>query len=186
VAGASAKKWAAAQKEFERAVSIYPDYAPAWSGLGQALAEESKPLEARAACERAVKADPRYAKAWVQLAHIAVEAKRMPDAVIAADRAVQLEPQGFPAVYVDRAIASLDLHHVQEAEENARRAIDLDTEHEIPRAERVLGTILAAKGDRAGAIEHFKTYLKILPKAADAADVKQRIAELEAGPTKSK
>jgi TolA-binding protein len=67
-----------------------------------------------------------------------------------------------------------------------RRAIALDTGHEIPRAERVLGTILAAKGDRAGAIEHFKAYLKIFPKATDAADVKQCVAELEAGPGKSK
>jgi tetratricopeptide (TPR) repeat protein len=186
VAAVSGKKWAAARKEFERAVASYPDYAPAWSALGEVLAEESKPREARAACEQAVKADPKYAKAWVQLTHLAVEEGRMQDALKAADRAVQLDPGGFPAVYVDQAIASLDLQHVRDAEESARRAVDLDSDHELPRAERVLGLVLAAKGDRKGAIEHFKKYLKMSPKAADAAKVKQRIAGLEAGATKSK
>lgn len=182
VAAVSSKKWAAAQKEFERAVASYPDYAPAWSALGEVLAEEAKPREARAAWERAVKADAKYAKAWVRLTHLEVEEGRMQDALEAASRAVQLDPRGFPGVYVDQAMANLELKRVGDAEESARRAVDLDTDHEVPRAERVLGLVLAAKGDRTGAAEHLKKYLKISPKAVDAAEVRQRIAELEAAP----
>jgi tetratricopeptide (TPR) repeat protein len=182
VAEASGKKWAAAQGDFERAVSIYADYAPAWTALGAVLAAQSKPKEAEGAWERAVKADPAYAKAWVRLAHLAVEQGRNEDALDAAARAVQLDPSGYPEVYVDRAVAGLALGRVTEAEGSARRAVEIDTAHEVPEAERTLGLALAAKGDRQGAIEHFQKYLKAAPKAADAAQIQQKIEELRAAP----
>ena len=42
------EKWAAAQKHFERAVEIYPEYAGAWSDLGEVLHKQSKPEIGRA------------------------------------------------------------------------------------------------------------------------------------------
>jgi hypothetical protein len=39
--------------------------------------------------------------------------------------------------------------------------------------------VLIAKGDRAGALEHFRKYLEIVPKARDAEQIKRAIAELE-------
>src|SRR5665213_363206 len=36
------EKWPAAQKNFEKAVEIDPDYAPAWSDLGEVLRKQSK------------------------------------------------------------------------------------------------------------------------------------------------
>ncbi len=66
------------------------------------------------------------------------------------------------------------------AEANARRATDLDNDHEVPRAELLLGTVLIAKDDRAGALEHFRKYVEIVPKAPDAEQVRRAIAELEA------
>jgi tetratricopeptide (TPR) repeat protein len=178
VGEASRKKWEAAQRDFERAVTLYADYAPAWTGLGAVLAAQSKPQESRAAWERAVKSDPAYAKAWVHLAHLAVEQGRNQDALDASAHAVQLSPSGYPEVYVDQAVASLALGRVTEAEESARRAVEIDTAHEVPDAEKTLGLALAAKGDRQGAIEHFQEYLKVAPKAADAAQIQQRIEEL--------
>ena len=180
VAAMSGKKWAAAQKEFERAVAIYPEYAPAWNALGEVLVEESQPQPAREAFERAAKSDPKFAPAWAQLARLAADEGRTQDALDAAGYALQLDPTGFPAVYVSQAMADLALQRLDAAEKSARLAVKLDTFHEIPSAERVLGSVLAAKGDREGAIEHWKTYLKMAPKADDAAQVRQRIANAEA------
>jgi regulator of sirC expression with transglutaminase-like and TPR domain len=42
-----------------------------------------------------------------------------------------------------------------------------------------LGTLLDARGDRKGAIEHLGKYLDEAPKAVDADQVRQRIATLE-------
>src|SRR5580704_12196735 len=60
------EKWPAAQKNFEKAVEIYPEYAAAWSDLGEVFQHQSNPKEARAAWEHAVQADPGYVKPYVQ------------------------------------------------------------------------------------------------------------------------
>jgi hypothetical protein len=44
----------------------------------------------------------------------------------------------------------------------------------------LLASVLIAKGDRAGALQHFRKYLEIVPKAPDADQVKRAIAQLEA------
>jgi hypothetical protein len=54
-----------------------------------------------------------------------------------------------------------------------------DTDHEIPRAEQLLGVTLSAKGDSKGALEHLHRYLELSPKAEDAYQVKQMIALIE-------
>jgi tetratricopeptide (TPR) repeat protein len=185
VAALSANKWATAQTALERAVASYPEYAPAWSALGEALAEQSQPQQARAAWERAVEADPKFARAWAELARLAADQGRMEDVLQAAGRALQLDAAGFPAVYVAQAMANLGLKRLDAAEKSGRRAIEVDTYHEIPRAESVLGSVLAEKGDRTGAIEHWRKYLKLAPKGEDAAEVTRRIAQLGAGGDKA-
>src|SRR5579862_6796490 len=174
------EKWAAAQKNFEKAVEIYPDYAAAWSDLGEALKKQSKATEARAAWEKAVQADPKYIKPYVQLTMLDLEEKRLEDAVAIGGKAVAQNPLEFPELYFYYAAANFNLRHYDVAETSARRATELDTAHEIPRSELLLASVLVAKGDRSGALQHFRKYLEIVPKAQDAEQVKRAIAQLEA------
>jgi tetratricopeptide (TPR) repeat protein len=174
------EKWAAAQKNFEKAVEIYPDYAAAWSDLGEVLQKQSKPTEARAALEKAVQADPKYIKPYIQLTMLDLAEKRFDDAVAIGGKAVAMNPLEFPELYFYYAAANYNLKHLDVAEANARRATDLDNAHEIPRAELLLASVLIAKGDRSGALQHFRKYLEIVPKAPDADQVKRAIAQLEA------
>jgi tetratricopeptide (TPR) repeat protein len=132
------------------------------------------------------KADQKFAPAWAQLARLAADDGRMQDSLYAAECALQLDPTGFPEVYVSQATADLALDRLDAAEKSARRAIELDSFHEIPRAERVLGSVLAAKGDHEGAIQHWKKYLDLSPKAEDAPEVRRRIAGLDASATEKK
>ena len=179
------EKWAAAEKNFEKAVEIDPGYAQAWSHLGEVLQKESKPTEARAAWEKAVAADPKYIRPYIQLAMLDLAEKRPEDAAAIAGKAVAMNPLEFPELYFYNAVANYNLKHLDVAEMSARRATDLDTSHEIPRAELLLGTVLIAKGDRTGGLQHFKKYLDLVPKAQDAEQVKKAIAQLEApGDTK--
>ena len=92
-------KLSAAQKQFERAVARYPEYAQAWSQLGEVLEQQSKPGEAADACEHALKADPRYIRPYLQLIRLAVAGKRMEDAAALGERAMQLNPVEFPGIY---------------------------------------------------------------------------------------
>jgi tetratricopeptide (TPR) repeat protein len=180
------EKWAAAQKNFEKALEIDPNYAAAWSDLGQVLKAQAKPMEAREAWEKAVKADPKYIKPYVQLTQLALDEKRMEDAISIGGRGVALNPQEFPELYFYYAAANYNLKRFEPAESNVRRAIDLDIAREIPRAELLLGAVLIGKGNRNGALEHFRKYLEISPKAADADQVKRTIAALEAAPAPAK
>ena len=172
------EKWAVAEKNFEKAVELDPHYAQAWSHLGEALLRESKPKEARAAWEKAVAADPKYIRPYVQLAILDLAEKHPEDAAAIAGKAVAMKPLEFPELYFYNAVANYNLKNLDVAETSARRATELDTAHEIPRAELLLGTILIAKGDRAG-LQHLKKYLDLVPKAQDAEQVKQAIAQLD-------
>jgi tetratricopeptide (TPR) repeat protein len=174
------EKWAAAQKNFEKAVEIYPEYAMAWSDLGEALRRQSKPMEAREAWEKAVAVDPKYIKPYVQLAMLDLDEKRADDAATIAGKAVALNPLEFPDLYFYNAMANYNLKHYDVAETSARRATELDSAHEIPRAELLLGSVLIARGDRSGALAHFRKYLELVPKAQDAEQVRRAIAQLEA------
>ncbi len=174
------EKWPAAQKNFEKAVEIDPDYAQAWSDLGEVLVKQSQPTEARAAWEKAVQADPKYIKPYIQLARLDMVEKHPEDAIAIAGKAVAMNPLEFPELYFVYAAANFNLKHLDLAEANARRATELDKNHEVPRAELLLGSALIAKGDRNGALQHFRKYLEIVPKAPDADQVKRAIAQLEA------
>ena len=173
------RKWAAAQKDFEKAVGIYPDYAAAWNDLGEALIAQSKLPEARAAWEHAVQADPKFIGPYLQLVRMAIVENRSQDASNLAERALAQNPIEFPAIYFYYAVAQHGLGHQDVAEKFASRAIELDTRHEYPRAEYMLGTLLSARGDRAGAIVHLNKYLAQAPKASDAVAVRKQIADLE-------
>jgi tetratricopeptide (TPR) repeat protein len=184
VAAMTDEKWAAAQKNFEKAVEIDPDYAAAWSDLGQVLRAQAKPAEARTAWEKAVQADPKYIKPYIQLASLDLQEKRTEDAATIAGRAVALNPQEFPELYFYYAVANYNLKRLDLAEQGASRATELDSAHEIPRAELLFGSVLLAKGDRAGALQHMRKYLEIVPKAEDAEQVKKTIAALETPPAR--
>jgi tetratricopeptide (TPR) repeat protein len=173
------KKWTQAEKELRRAVTIHPEYASAWSALGEALDELSRPVEARDAWGRAIQADPDYVKPYVLLAQLAIREGRMEDAVSITDRAMKARYTRSLSVYFYNAVANLALGRLEPSEQSARKAVELDPAHLVSKTEDLLGTVLAAKGDRQGAVEHLKKYLELSPKAEDAQKVKQRIKELE-------
>jgi tetratricopeptide (TPR) repeat protein len=173
------QKWAAAEKNFERAVEIYPEYAAAWSDLGEVMHAQANDEKARADWERAIQADPKYVKPYLQLTRLDLEQKRTEDAANLAERAMAMNPIEFPSIYFYDAVANYNLKRIAPAEKSVRRAIELDTKREFPRAEVLLGSVLAAKGDRQGALEHLRKYLELSPKAQDAAEVNRTIERLE-------
>ncbi len=171
------KKWADAQARFEKALALYPDYATAWSQSADALQHLGKPAEAETALNRAIKADPKYIKPYVQLASLLLDQQRWQDALGISERALKLNPVEFPQAFSYHALACLNLGQKDAAERSARQAIDLDTDHEVPRAESVLATVLAAKGDLPGAIEHMRSYLKLAKHADDAPAARRQLTE---------
>jgi tetratricopeptide (TPR) repeat protein len=175
----SKKKWADGQKEFEKAVNIYPEYAAAWFELGRSLEQQDKINEAREAYQKALASDGKFVNPYLQLAALSARENKWQEVVDTTNRVVKLNPFDFPGAYFFNSIANYNLKNLDAAESSAREALKVDKNHRYPKIEHLLGVILAQKGDFSGAAEHMKGYLKLVPDATDADVVKKQVAELE-------
>jgi Flp pilus assembly protein TadD len=110
---------------------------------------------ARAHLERSVAIDPEYFEAQYSLGGERIMAGDPNGAMEAYDKALEIDPSSAPAL-VSRGIVLLHLHKTEEAEETARKALQLGAEDNVP-AHYVLGLSMAARGKNlAEALEHLK------------------------------
>lgn len=167
------------QRELEKAVAIYPQYAAAWHELGGVYERSQKVNEARDAYGKALAADPKFVKPYLQLAGLAAREEKWQDVVDATDRVIRLNPFDYPGAYFYNAVGNLNLQNLEAAEKSARDGLKQDEMHRIPKLEHVLGIVLAQKNDLTGAAEHMKAYLQFAPTAKDADFVRNQLSEVE-------
>jgi len=176
---AHAGKWESARARFEKAVALYPQYAEAWYELGLLEQREGRAEPARKCYRQAVTADGRFLKPYAKLADLALRERRWPEVAEVTASMMKLDPAGSLTASFYNALANFNLRRFDAAEQSARRAITLDTRHGLPKAEHLLGVILANKNDYAGAASHMRAYLTLAPQAPDAGFVRKQIAQLE-------
>jgi tetratricopeptide (TPR) repeat protein len=173
------EKWADAQKQFEKAVGVHPQYAAAWFEMGVALEKSGDTAKARESYAKALQSDPKYINPYIQLTSIAARESKWQEVADTAARALKLDPYNYPNVYFYDAVAAFNLQRLDDAEKSAREALKLDPQHRIPAVNHILGVILARKGEFEAAAGFMKTYLQLAPAAADTAVVKRQLAEIE-------
>jgi tetratricopeptide (TPR) repeat protein len=173
------KKAANAQKEFEKAVALYPRFSAAWYELGR-IQQDGKQIEqARQSYAKALEADSKFVSPYLQLALISASENNWKDVAETTDRALKLNPVDFPLAFFYNSVANYNLRNLDAAERSAREAQKLDTQNRLPKVSHLLGMILADRQDYTGAAEQMKNYLKFAPGAQDAATVRNQLAELE-------
>jgi Flp pilus assembly protein TadD len=185
IPGHSRKDWNAAMKaldvpdmaqaaqHLEAAVAASPKFGQAWHALGVVDERLHKSAEAKAAYERAIEVDPKLLPPYVLLARLSIKTKDWDGAKKASDELIKADSRhSYPEVYLHLAVADYELKDYAAAESNAQEEIRLDSGHKRPRAEYVLGRILEAKGDAAGAKEHITKYLELDPAPRDVDLVK--------------
>jgi tetratricopeptide (TPR) repeat protein len=168
-----------AEKDFEKAVSLYPQYAEAWLDLGKLRLQRKAEDAAGEAFQKALQADDNLVEAQVYLGMLAVEKKQWSDAVNYLDAALKLDPVHFPDAWFNDAVAGYNLKNYAGAEKSVREALKLDSQHKNPRANYLLGLILAAEKDYGGAAEQLRAYLRLAPDADDVEKVKAQLDEIE-------
>jgi tetratricopeptide (TPR) repeat protein len=179
IAAIKKKKVDEAQRELEKAVSLYDRYAAAWYELGSIYEFQQKADDARAAYEKALKADSRFVKPYLQLAGMAAREQKWQEVIDTTDRVLKLNPYDYPGAYFYNAVANLNTQRLDAAEKSAREGLKVDEFRRIPKLEHVLGVVLAQKNDLSGAAEHMKAYLKFVPNGNDADFVRGQLAEIE-------
>jgi Tfp pilus assembly protein PilF len=173
------KKLAEAQKELEKATSLYPKYAIAWYDLGRVYEAQNQVEPARKAFESSIEADPKYVNPYLNLSGIFAKEGNWEKTAEFTTKALKLNPFEYPTMYFYNAVANLNLEKLDEAEKSAREARKLDAKNRIPKIDHVLGIVLAQKRDLPGAKDSLSAYLKASPNAGDADQVKKQLEQID-------
>ena len=170
---------AEAARQFELAAEAAPKSAMVWHALGVVDDQLQKPADARKAYEHAIQVDPKMLAAYVTLTRACLKTKDWQSASQTADTLIKLDVKHvYPEIYLHKAVALYGLKDFSGAEASVREAMRLDPAHKRPREEYVLGRILEAKGDEAGAREHIAKYLELEPAPVDADLVRGHLKNL--------
>ncbi len=168
-----------AEKQFTKAVEVYPKYAMAWYELGRIYEGQKKTDEAQKAFASALKADSKYVSPYAELTRMAGRSQDWEHTLEYSEKLLKLNPYLSPEVYFYNAVANYNLKNFDAAETSTRAALKMDTEHRAPRLNQLMGVILAQKQDYAGAADNLRTYLTLAPDSADAPMVKKQLADVE-------
>jgi tetratricopeptide (TPR) repeat protein len=169
-----------AYQSYQKAVSLYRDYAVAWCELGKFEAANGRYEQSALSFRESVRADAKFTEGYMQLAVLAAHGKQWQEMVDMTDQVIKLDAFDYPQAFLLNAVGQYNMRHNDLAEASALRAERLDTRHQFPQVEHLEGAILLARQDVKGAAEHFRAYLTLAPQAPDAAEVRAQLAKLEA------
>ena len=175
------EKPAEAEKELNKAVQIYPQFAAAWTLLGDIHRQHERFDLARAEYGQAMAVDPQFVNPIYGLATIAMQEKKWDEAAQLTDQVVKMNSLAFPLAYFFNAAANYNQQKFDAAEESAKKFKTLDTQHNHPDVCILLSHIFTRKQDYAAAAREIRDYLAAAPEAPDADALKiqaQRLEEL--------
>jgi tetratricopeptide (TPR) repeat protein len=172
-------KWEEAQRQFQKAVDVYPKYADAWYELGRCHQHAGNAPEARKAYGQALALDAKYMKPYLALSMLSAQENNWAEAADLSGKALKLDPVSYPEAYYLNAVANLRLNHLPQAENAARQGSQADTAHRVPKLNYLLGMLLADKKEYPAAAEQIRLYLQFAPKAIDAEQVRKQLTEIE-------
>ncbi len=171
-------KFPEAEKELKKALAEYPDFAAAWSMLGEVHRHNSDFTSAKADYLHAISLDAKFVNPYYGMAIISVHEKNWADALKYSDEVMKLNPVAYPLTGMYSAAANYYLGNLTAAEDNVRSFEKTDTSHQHPDSSLLLSNILLAKHDYSGAAKALEEFLKVVPTAANAADIKKQIKDL--------
>jgi len=168
-----------AQQNLAKAVQLYPQYAAAWQDLGWVYAQQNQLDKARNAFTESRAADSMFVPAYVGLSSVAVRESKWAEAADLSARATQLDGVDFPAAFFYNSLANYRLGNMEQAEKSAHKAETLGAQRSFPLVSLLLGVMLANRQEYAEAAEHFRAYLRAVPTAPNAEQVRQQLGEVE-------
>ncbi len=173
------KKFDEAVTELNKAVTVYPQYAAAWSLLGEIHRLQNQFEPAKAEYAKALAADPKFVSPYFGLAAMAVVENKWTDAVQLTDQLIQLNSIAYPMAYFFNAAANLNLGKLDAAELSARKFQQVDRAHTRPDIALLLANILTGKHQYAEAAQLYRDYLAVKPDAPNAEALKKEAQRLE-------
>jgi tetratricopeptide (TPR) repeat protein len=168
-----------AQKNFEKAVEIYPKYSAVWVLLGRIHEQRERSEEAGKAYRQAIAAEPKLIPPYERLSWLALNAGKWQELADWTDQLLRLNPAASAETFYFSSVAQFQLEHYDIAEKNAREAIRLDTANKISRTHYVLGLALAQKQNFTASAESLRHYLEASPNIPDADVIRKQLTQVE-------
>ena len=167
-----------AEKYYNKAIAIYPQYEEARNSLGVLLMKEGKKTEGQAAFEGAVAVNHDYAPAQINLAKIAFDDKRYDDASSLARQALKSEPLNAAGLFVGAEAAFFKGEYGDTVSYTR-------TLHSIPHEQYGLAHYLAAKSLEVqhqpdAALAEYQTFLEEDPSDPNAKRARELVTLLQA------
>ncbi len=167
-----AEKPAEAEKELTKAVKIYPQFAAAWSLLGDLHREHNDFNTAQTDYAQAIAADPQFVNPSYGLAMMASQEKKWDDAIRLTEQVIKLNAAAYPLAYFLNAAANYNSQKFAPAEESAKRFKALDTQHSHPEVCMLLSYLYSGRQDYTAAAREIREYLTLMPNSPDAESLK--------------
>jgi tetratricopeptide (TPR) repeat protein len=146
-------------EHYRRAITVRPDYAPAYNNMGAVLRAKGQVADAVTSYEQALARRPDYPEAHYNLANLLLDQGRLDDAIGHFRSALQSSPG--PDVHNNLGIALAARGQTSEAITEFRHALRLDPDSS--RTHRNLGDALSSQGMQAEAIEHLRRAVQLDP-----------------------
>ena len=175
----SEKRFDEAVTQLKKAVTLYPQYAAAWSLLAEIHRLQNQFEPAKAEYAKALAVDPKFISPYFGLAAIAVIENKWTDAAQLTDKLIQLNSVAYPMAYFFNAAANLNLGKLDAAELSARTFQQVDRAHTRPDIALLLANILTGKHQYAEAAQLYRDYLAVKPDAPNVEALKKEAQRLE-------
>ena len=172
----NANDFAGAIPHLQKAVTIYPSYAEAYTMLGLSQMQTQQGPQAEASLTKAVQIEDKMPQAQYLLGMLLAMTNRANLAEKPFLRFAELDPAN-PDAHFELAKTEFALNKFDQSEMHARKAIELKEKN--PGVEVVLAYSLLRQKKAPEAKEAFKQYLKLDPNSPMKADVEKTIAMID-------
>lgn len=171
-----AHEYKKAIEQLEKAISIDPDFALAYNEMGAQYLQLNRLDKAAEAFQSALKLSPEAFVPRLNYGYVLLQQKKYAEAEAELRRAIEKNETSVDA-HLYRGRALIRLKRNSEAEKELQRAIAIGG-NEANLAHRYLGALYIELGEKERAITELETYLRLMPNAQDANQIREIIKGL--------
>jgi tetratricopeptide (TPR) repeat protein len=146
----------------QEAISLYPDYAAAWTLLGRVQYRAGNRESAEESLRRSVEIDPKYLGAYGPLARLAVEDKRWDDLLRLSDNMLRINPL-FTLGHYYKGGALIKKGDADGAEKALTEALATPDATLFPESHYLLAELYRAQSDVKLAAREYRHYTAAAP-----------------------
>lgn len=163
-------------EQLNRAVAEYPAFVNAYNELGIQYMEINDFKKAEESFRQALKIKPDAFEPLMNRGILLFRQKRFSDAEPFLRSALSIKDEALAHFYLGRLLTNLT--HYDEAEKEFNLALKL-SKNEMTEVYRMLANLYIAMDDCNGAVNALETYLRLMPKAPDAVNLRKVLSQLQ-------